>query len=114
MRLLYRSVRLIKILCQDDFLYGTDAITKTVENFNYNKKWLVSSYLHTHDRIKIDGYHVPKLSDKIYLKNLIGTHSCLTILNEDPIWFDENLIWFMDCEYYYRDCIKNTVRRKYY
>ena len=96
------SGRLIKILCQDDFLYRADAITKTVGNFNYHKKWLVSSYFHTQDRIKTDGYHVPKLSNRIYLENLIGTHSCLTILNEEPILFDENLIWFMDCEYYYR------------
>ena len=94
--------QLIKILCQDDFLYGNDAIEKTINKFDYTKKWLVSGYLHTRDRINFDTHHVPKLSSRIYLENHIGTHSCLTILNDDPILFDENLIWFMDSEYYYR------------
>ncbi len=93
---------LIKILCQDDFLFGNYAIQQTVSSFDYNKNWLITSYLHTIDRKEFINYHFPRFSKKIYLDNLIGTHSCLTILNENPILFDENLIWFMDCEYYYR------------
>jgi hypothetical protein len=93
---------LIKILCQDDYLYGIDAIQKTIDNFDYNTKWLVTSYFGTRDRLSAFTHHIPMWNDKIYFENTIGTHSCLTILNEDPILFDENLIWFMDCEYYYR------------
>lgn len=93
---------IIKILCQDDYLFGIDSLEKTVEAFDTKKKWLISSYLHTHDRIELFNYHYPNLSNNIVLDNHIGTPSCLTILNEEPLLFDENLIWFMDSEYYYR------------
>lgn len=93
---------IIKILCQDDFLLGEDALEKIVENFDYNKKWLLSSYMHTYDRTHFINFHLPQFSEKIYLNNLVGTHSCLSILNDDPLFFDDNLLWFMDCDYYYR------------
>ena len=100
------SGRLIKIICQDDFLFRVDSLEQTINNFDYNKKWLVSAYYHTYDRQNLFGYHRPELSSKIYIENKIGTHSCLTILNEDPLLFNESLLWFMDCEYYYRLYLK--------
>lgn len=96
------SNELIKILCQDDFLFGIEALNKTIKEFDYTKKWLTTSYIHTYDRINLFNHHIPKWNDKVYLENTIGTHSCLTILNDDPMLFDENLIWYMDCELYYR------------
>jgi glycosyltransferase involved in cell wall biosynthesis len=100
--ILNSSGEIIKILCQDDYLYGVDAIKNIVVGFDYKRKWLLSSYLHTQDRKNFINYHLPKFSNKIYLENLVGTHSCLSILNDDPIFFDDNLIWYMDCDYYYR------------
>ncbi len=96
------SGELIKILCQDDYLFAHNSLKTTVDQFDYDKKWLVSSYLHTKDRVELENYHAPEISRRMYLENLIGTHSCLTILNEKPLFFDEDLIWFMDCEYYFR------------
>jgi glycosyltransferase involved in cell wall biosynthesis len=93
---------IIKILCQDDYLFGGNSIAKTIEAFDLNKKWFVSSYFHTYDRVNLIDFQFPRLSNNISLDNQIGTHSCLTILNEDPLLFDEQLIWFMDSEYYYR------------
>ena len=93
---------LIKILCQDDYMFGSMAIRKTIENFDYSKKWLVSSYFHTEDRENFYTCQIPRLSSDLCLRNLIGTHSCLTIINGETLLFDENLIWYMDSEYYYR------------
>ena len=100
--ILNSSGDIIKILCQDDYLFGVTAIEKIVNSFDYNRKWLLSSYVHTKDRREFINYHLPKFSDKIYLENFVGTHSCLSILNDEPIFFDDNLIWYMDCDFYYR------------
>ena len=94
--------KLIKVLCQDDYLHGDDAIDKTVRAFSYGGKWLATSYYHSRNRHDLIDFHMPKVNDDTFLENNIGTHSCLTIVNEDPIFFDENLLWFMDCEYYHR------------
>lgn len=100
--IVHSSGRIIKILCQDDYLIDQYALEKTANKFNYDKKWLITAYLHTKDRANLINRQTPRLNEKIYLENSIGTHSCLSILNDDPILFDENLIWYMDCEYYYR------------
>ena len=75
--------QLIKILCQDDFLYESDSIEKIVSNFKGN--WLVSSYIHTYDNIHFYNKHTPVFSDNMLISNKIGTHSCLTIENKDVI-----------------------------
>lgn len=93
---------IIKILCQDDYLFDQYSLEKTIKNFDYSKKWLVTAYFHTRNRKELINIQIPQPRDTTYLENHIGTHSCLTILNENPILFDENLIWYMDCEYYHR------------
>jgi glycosyltransferase involved in cell wall biosynthesis len=93
---------LIKILCQDDYLFDGAAIARTFEAFTEDAAWLVSSYLHTSDGSTIEGRQDPRLTAEIATVNTIGTHSCLTIRNEVPEMFDERLIWVMDCEYYRR------------
>ena len=32
--------KLIKILCQDDYLYDMHSLEQTVNTFDYSKKWL--------------------------------------------------------------------------
>lgn len=93
---------IIKILCQDDYLYDEFSVEKIVENFSPSNQWLVSAYVHTKDHVKLFKKKKPKYNDKIYIKNTIGTHSSLTIRNGLDVFFDEELIWFMDCEYYRR------------
>jgi glycosyltransferase involved in cell wall biosynthesis len=94
---------LIKILCQDDFLFNRTAIEQTVTAFCATDAWLVTSYLHTEDRVSLFNRHSPRMTSNIAVVNTIGTHSCLTIRNVDrQELFDEELIWAMDCEYYRR------------
>ncbi len=105
------SGELIKILCQDDYLYDETSLMETVRNFDYNKKWLVSANWHTKDRLTFSNIHMPRYNKRLYVHNTIGTHSCLTMINDKDILFDENLIWFMDCEYFYRLYLKYGLPR---
>lgn len=95
----------VKILFQDDFLYCADAIKKTVSAFKKepNKKWLVSACDHSNDGIHLYRPFFPRYHNQIHLgNNTISSPSVLTLLNEDLIYFDSNLIWLMDVEYYKR------------
>jgi glycosyltransferase involved in cell wall biosynthesis len=95
----------IKILFQDDFLYNEFSLEKTVNAIqqDINKKWLITRFVHT-----IDGYNYyndfyPAYHDKIYLGvNTIGCPSVISIKNENILFFNEELNWLMDVEYYKR------------
>ena len=92
-----------QILCQDDYLFDETAIERTVAAFGAADAWLVTSYLHTIDRLSLFNQQNPRLNPHIELVNTIGTHSCLTIRNlNEPELFAEDLIWAMDSEYYRR------------
>jgi glycosyltransferase involved in cell wall biosynthesis len=97
----------IKILYQDDYLYDRYALKKTVDSFEKDPvgsrySWLISTYVHTKNRTEYFDTYVPFLHERIHLKNLIGFPSCLTIRNKDIIFFNEDLKWAFDCEYYKR------------
>lgn len=90
---------LIKILYLDDFLAREDALKHIDELFTEKYQWLVCSS-------KDEGgpIHQPYYDDEIHLgKNTIGSPSVLTIRNsDDKLFFDENMTWLLDCDYYKR------------
>lgn len=97
----------IKILFQDDFLYGTDAlmnIKDAIVNSNSEVKWLVTGCCHTRDGENLFDQMVPKYNDRIHTGyNTISCPSVLTIKNDiDTLTFNEDLNWVVDCEYYKR------------
>ncbi len=97
--------KIIKILCQDDFLFNSKSLENTINNFSFENKWLASSYYCTDlERKNILRYYVPTWNDKIYLINTLGTHSCISFLNTKNYYisFDTKLSWYMDCEFYYK------------
>ncbi|OGF21717.1 hypothetical protein A2Y83_03275 [Candidatus Falkowbacteria bacterium RBG_13_39_14] len=96
--------KLIKIIFQDDFLYEKKSLEKIVNNFDFKKdNWLITACEHTVDGVNYYRPFYPKYHDKIHLsRNTISSPSALTIKNENPLLFDENLIWAMDCDYYKR------------
>lgn len=96
--------RLIKILFQDDFLYGDDALSETVRAFDIERDhWLASACLHTQNGTDFHRPFIPRYNRYIHLgNNTISSPSVLTIKNESPLLFDESLIWLMDCDYYRR------------
>lgn len=119
----------IKILFQDDFLYGKDAL-KTLHEFIKNnfqcysdncdengiyqdhdldeKGWVVTGSEHTTDGFYLLNPYEPRWSLEAIFKghNTISSPSVLTFKNENNILFDENLIWLMDIDYYYRLYLK--------
>jgi glycosyltransferase involved in cell wall biosynthesis len=96
--------KIIKILFQDDFLFDEKSLEKTVANFDLETdKWLVSACEHSRDGKNFTRAFYPHYNPKMHLgKNTISSPSVLTIKNDPPLLFDENLIWLMDCDYYRR------------
>jgi glycosyltransferase involved in cell wall biosynthesis len=94
------SGKIIKLLCQDDYFFNEQSIQIIVDHFTDDVNWMATSYVHTKDRINLFNKHVPKISDDIILKNLLGTPSAFTIRNGLNVWFDENLIWAYDVDFY--------------
>lgn len=97
----------IKFLCQDDFLFDSHSLMKTIDAFEKNPKaiWLASAYYHAVDkRSSRRDLHIPTLNDKLYIINTIGSPSCITVKNlryELPL-FDNNISYCFDCDWYYR------------
>jgi len=96
--------KLIKILFQDDFLYHEKSLEEIVNNFDLEKdNWLITSCIHSIDGQNFFKPFYPKYNKLIFLgKNTISSPSVLTIKNKRPLFFDENIIWLMDCDYYKR------------
>lgn len=96
--------KLVKVLFQDDFLYGREALARTVERFDLERDtWLVSACIHTKDGTNFFRPHPAKYSaDILRGNNTIGSPSVLTIKNQDPLRLDPNLRWLVDCDLYYR------------
>ena len=83
---------LIKILHMDDYFAHKDALKDIVEAFEGH--WLITAS---------DNNLKPHYTDDVYTgNNKLGSPSALTILNENPLLFDESLSWVFDCDYYKR------------
>jgi glycosyltransferase involved in cell wall biosynthesis len=97
----------IKILYQDDFLYSrhslSDIAKETVNDFD----WLVTACEHSNDGETFYRSFYPIYNDDIHLgNNTISSPSVLTIKNsQNKLFFDENITWLMDVDYYKR-CYK--------
>jgi glycosyltransferase involved in cell wall biosynthesis len=99
------SGKLIKVLFQDDFLFGPRALEVTVNAFDLEDgAWLVSASEHTRDDGKSLFYPLrPRYHDKIHVgDNTISSPSVLTVRADGHLQFDENLVLRMDCDYYKR------------
>lgn len=95
----------LKILFQDDFLFGEDALDKTARAMESNPdaKWLVTPSEHSFDGVNMFRTHIPHYHDEIHLGgNSISSPSVITLRNDGVLKFDTNLIWLMDVEYYKR------------
>lgn len=93
---------LIKVIYLDDFMAHDRALLKIANLFE--GQWLVTGCTHndlgqnfTHSN------HIPHYSSNIETgHNTIGSPSVLTIKNEDPLLFDEDMTWMLDVDYYKR------------
>ena len=91
---------IIKLLYLDDYLAYPDSLKVIVDNFKGG--WLATGCLHD-DGISIGSPHLPEWrEDVIKGNNTIGSPSVVAIENNDPLLFDENMSWLLDCDYYKR------------
>ena len=88
---------LIKILYQDDVLASRSVLEDINNAFTDGVMWLATGC------ISENGTHFPYFTQDIYLgNNKIGSPSVITVRNKDLIFFDENMTWVLDCDYYKR------------
>lgn len=97
----------VKILFQDDFLYGEDSLMNikyAIDNSDNEVKWLVTGCCHTKDGENLYDQMVPFYNDRIHTGyNTISCPSVLTVkLDTYTLSFNEDLNWLVDCEYYKR------------
>lgn len=94
----------IKILLQDDFLLAPDCLEQVINAFETSDaKWALVGTLHTVDGKVLTRPLHPQYHDEIHKgENTISSPSVLAIRNENPLFFDESLLWLMDVEYYKR------------
>lgn len=107
------SGKWIKILFQDDFLFGQSTL-QDIKNFidgDPDMTWMASSFWHTNDGRSLHTRLKPRWPDNPIWAghNSIGCPSAITIKNEDVLYFDDDLNWLMDCDYYQRMFIKHGL-----
>ena len=94
---------LIKVMAMDDYFFDKDSLKKIVNAFE--GQWLISSCMHDRgdEGSGVFHHHKPYYDGKFKKGyNGFGGMSVLTILNDNPQLFDENLSWLIDCDYYER------------
>ena len=98
------SGNIIKVMFQDDFFYDDESLEKIHNQFeNSDKMWLVNGCNHTQD----DGHSFywemyPTWNNNLLEGvNTISSPSVLSFRKEVENRFDETLVYFMDCEFYY-------------
>jgi dTDP-4-dehydrorhamnose reductase len=96
----------IKLLWQDDFLFGDDALENLKKHIDDNKNivWVATACEHSNDGDIMYRKFYPSWNEKIHFGiNTISSPSVITIKNDErKIYFDEDLIWLMDVDYYKR------------
>lgn len=96
----------IKILFQDDFLFYKSSL-EDIHDFiliEKNIEWIASACEHTNDGVKMYKPFFPSWNNDIYLgKNTLSSPSVITFKNKNNnLFFNEDLIWLMDVEFYKR------------
>ena len=98
----------IKILFQDDFLYDNNSLEILKQSLeNNNVHWLASGCEHSNDGKTMYRKFFPRWNNKLYEGvNTLSSPSVITIKNGLNEYFDENLIWLMDVDFYQKLYLK--------
>lgn len=85
---------LIKILFMDDYFSSEYALDDIVMHFEQLDNWMMTG---------CDTNPHPLWTDDIETgNNKLGSPSCLTFRNGLNMYFDENMSWLLDCDFYER------------
>lgn len=91
---------IIKLLYLDDYLAHEHSLQAIVDTFTGS--WLVTGCIHD-DGERCFNPHLPTYNEKISTGlNTIGSPSVVAFENKEPLLFDENLTWLLDCDLYGR------------
>lgn len=91
---------IVKILYMDDYLMP-DALQHLNDTFTGG--WYASGCIHTQNGKTFFNSHYPSYNPDIRAgNNTIGSPSVIAFENSDPLLFDENLSWLLDCDLYGR------------
>lgn len=92
---------IVKLICQDDFLYNENSLQTISDCFTKEVSWLATGYFHTNDRINWFNYHCPSFREDIHIYNTLGTPSCIAVRNSKMIPnFDPTLDYYYDADWY--------------
>ena len=95
----------IKVLFQDDFLYDENSLQLQAEGLRAKQttRWMMTKFYHSNDGYTLDRLYHPRWNDMIWTgNNTMGCPSGMTIKNKNLIFFNEQLNWLMDVDYYKR------------
>jgi glycosyltransferase involved in cell wall biosynthesis len=103
--ILNASGEIIKILFQDDFFSNNDSLmNQYISLLESSCKWSITSCLHCEDNNVdnlIDSY-IPKFNNNILFENTLSSPSTVMLFKDSFLEFDDNLIWYMDTDFYKR------------
>jgi glycosyltransferase involved in cell wall biosynthesis len=92
---------IVRILFQDDLLFGPDSLGQMMQEFHRGARWCVGRHMHLIDRRLVRPLTPFASTAMAYGVNTIGPPSVLSFVNaHPPLLFNEDLVWLMDCEYY--------------
>jgi glycosyltransferase involved in cell wall biosynthesis len=96
--------KILKLIYQDDIFVSDLALEKIKNAFiQTNCKWLFHGFSHTTDGVETHRDCVPRWCDMMLEgRNLLGSPSCIAILNGCELEMDENIKLLIDTELYHR------------
>lgn len=93
----------IKILYMDDYFSDSKSLERINDALDDETEWLVTGCVHDYGGGAKKNPHYPKYTENISTgNNGIGGPSVLTIRNKEPLLFDTELSWLLDCDLYKR------------
>ena len=90
---------IVKILFMDDYFAHPNALQEIADNFDGG--WLATGCNHD-DGLELFNPHLARWNFNIHAQNTIGSPSVIAFENHEPLLFDENLSWVLDCDLYKR------------
>ncbi len=91
---------IIKVLYMDDYLAHENALQVIVDSFKGN--WLVTGCEHDDGKTR-GNQHLPTYRGDIHKgHNSIGSPSVMAFRNGLDMYFDEQMTWLLDCDFYKR------------